>query len=94
MQPLREELEKIVAYALQRNAPEETPVLAWAFACGPAVAQKTRALSFENGILTIEAADVGWRAQLTDMSPQFLARLNQLASVKVERLRFTVSTTN
>ena len=94
MQPLRAELEKIVADALQRNAPQETPVLAWPFACGPAVAQKTRAVNFESGTLTVEAADAGWRTQLTQMTPQFLVRLNQLASIKVERLRFTVSTKN
>ena len=49
VQPPRAELEKIVLDALKRNAPEQTPVLAWSLACGPAVAQKTRALSFEKG---------------------------------------------
>ncbi|HZR27942.1 MAG TPA: DUF721 domain-containing protein [Terriglobales bacterium] len=91
MQPLRTGLEKIVLEALQRTPPQEAPLLAWPFACGPAVAQKARALSFAEGILTIEVADAGWRTQLADMAPQFLARINQLVSVKVERLKFVVA---
>jgi predicted nucleic acid-binding Zn ribbon protein len=91
VQPLRTGLEKIVLDALQRTPPQEAPLLAWPFACGPAVAQKARALSFADGILTIEVADAGWRTQLTDMAPQFLARINQLVSVNVKRLCFIVS---
>ncbi len=92
MQPPRGGLEKIVLDALERTPPHETPVLAWPFAGGPAVALKTRALSFDKGVLTIAVVDTSWRAQLTDMAPQFLARINQLVSVKVERLQFVVST--
>jgi len=91
MQPPRAGLEKIVLDALRRTSPQETPVLAWPFACGPAVAQKTRALSFEDGVLTVAVADAEWRAQLTDMAPEFLARINQLAPSRVERLHFIVS---
>jgi len=36
-------------------------------------------------------ADAEWRAQLTDMAPEFLARINQLAPSRVERLHFIVS---
>jgi predicted nucleic acid-binding Zn ribbon protein len=91
MQPPRAGLEKIVLDALARTPPQETPVLAWPFACGPAVAEKTRALRFEDGVLTIEAADAGWRSQLTDMAPQFLARINQFTSAPVDRLNFVVA---
>jgi hypothetical protein len=49
-------------------------------------------LSFEDGVLTIEVVDSTWRAQLMDMAPQFLGRLNQLVSLKVERLNFIVPT--
>lgn len=91
MQPLRTGLEKIVLEALQRTPPQEAPLLAWPFACGPAVAQKARALSFADGILTIEVADAGWRAQLTDMAPQFLARINQFSAMRVTRLHFLIS---
>jgi predicted nucleic acid-binding Zn ribbon protein len=91
MQPPRAGLEKIVLDALERTPAHETPVLAWPFACGPAVAQKTRALSFDNGVLTIEVADSGWRAQLTDMAPQFLARINQFTASRVTRLHFVIS---
>jgi predicted nucleic acid-binding Zn ribbon protein len=90
MQPMRTGLEKIILEALQHTPPQEAPVLAWPFACGPAVANKTRPLSFADGILTIEVADANWRAQLMDMAPQFLGRINQLVSLKVERLRFIV----
>lgn len=92
MQPMRSGLERIILDALERTPPQEAPVLAWPFACGVAVANKTRPLSFEDGILTIEVADSTWRSQLIDMAPQFLGRLNQLVSLKVERLNFIVPT--
>jgi predicted nucleic acid-binding Zn ribbon protein len=92
MRPMRTGLEKIILEALQHTPPQEAPVLAWPFACGPAVANKTKPLRFEGGVLTIEVADSTWRAQLIDMAPQFLGRLNQLVSHKVDRLQFIVST--
>ncbi len=91
MQPPRAGLEKIVLDALHRTQPHEAPVLAWPFACGPAVAQRTRALSFDKGVLTIAVADAGWQTQLKEMAPQFLARINQLVSIEVARLHFSVS---
>ncbi len=76
MQPMRTGLEKIILDALQHTPPQETPVLAWPFACGPAVANKTRPVGFAEGILTVEVADANWRAQLIDMAPQFLGRIS------------------
>ena len=55
-------LEKIVAGSLRRSPAGRGPLLAWALACGQAVAVRTRALDFGQGILRVEVPDAGWRA--------------------------------
>ena len=57
-------LEKIVASSLRRAPAGQGPVLAWALACGHAVAVRTRAIDFVQGILRVEVPDWGWRAEL------------------------------
>src|SRR5579864_7632179 len=54
-------LEKIVSGSLRRAPAGQAPILAWPLACGSAVAARTSALSFDNGILRVEVPDAGWR---------------------------------
>jgi len=88
MEPARDTLIKIVADVLNRLPAAEVPIAAWQFAAGPAVADKTRALGFEEGVLTVEVPDATWRTQLRDMAPQFLATLNRYT--RVERIEFVL----
>jgi len=46
-------LETIIAKALHRAPAGESPLLAWPIACGSTVADRTRALSFADGILRV-----------------------------------------
>jgi hypothetical protein len=57
-------LETIVARALHRAPPDESALLAWPVVCGSAVAERTRALNFSDGILRVEVSDGGWRREL------------------------------
>lgn len=84
-------LEKIVAGALRRAPAGEGPVLAWPLACGPAVADRTRALNFADGILQVEVPDKGWRAELQALAPQYLAVINRYVGESVKRIEFVVS---
>jgi len=83
-------LERIVGKSLHTAAPANAPVLAWPLACGSAVAERTRALDFAKGVLTIEVPDVGWRAELQRLAPQYLAVINRFAAKGVNRIEFVV----
>jgi hypothetical protein len=86
-------LEKIVATALRRAPAGEAAVLAWPLACGPTVAERTRALDFAQGVLRVEVADAGWRAELLTLAPRYVARINRYVGEKVTQIEFVVSPT-
>ena len=83
-------LESVVAKSLHRAPPEESALLAWPVACGSAVADRTRALSFSAGILRVEVADKGWQRELTLLAPRYLATINRYSSTAVRRIEFVV----
>jgi hypothetical protein len=86
-------LENIIAKSLHHRAPaSESAVLAWPFACGGAVAERTRPLSFSDGILRVEVADAGWRRELTNLAPRYLAVINRYSATLVKRIEFVVKT--
>jgi len=83
-------LESILVRALHRAPAGESAVLAWPIACGSAVAERTRALDFSDGILRVEVADAGWRRELVNLAPRYLASINKYSSAPVKRIEFVV----
>ncbi len=83
-------LEKLVADALHRAPEAEGPLLAWPVACGSTVAERTRALSFDEGILRVEVADAGWQRDLSALAPRYLAAINRYSAATVRRIEFLV----
>jgi Dna[CI] antecedent, DciA len=83
-------LENIIVKALHRAPADENPLLAWPVACGSAVAERTRALGFADGILRVEVADAGWRRELADLAPRYLALVNKYSAISVKRIEFVV----
>jgi len=83
-------LEKIVAGSLRRSPAGQGALLAWALACGPAVAARTRAVDFAQGILRVEVPDAGWRAELQTLAPQYLAVMNRYVAESVKRIEFVI----
>ena len=81
-------LERIVADSLRRAPSGEGPLLAWPLACGHAVAARTTALSFADGVLQVQVPDAGWRAELQALAPQYLAVLNRYVAESVRRVEF------
>ena len=67
-------LETIIAKALHRAPASESPLLAWPVACGSAVAERTRALSFSVG----------------NLAPRYVALINKYSATPVERIEFVV----
>jgi len=84
------QLESVVARALHRAPVGESALLAWPIACGSAVAERTRALTFFDGILQVEVSDSGWHRELTALAPRYLAAINKYSAVPVERIEFVV----
>ena len=85
-------LERVVTRSLRKAPAGEGPLLAWPVACGSAVAARTRALDFLDGILRVEVPDSGWRRELQALAPRYLAALNRYLGDCVRRIEFIVST--
>ena len=84
-------LEKIVVQSLRLAPPAQAPLMAWPVVCGSAVAERTRAVSFEAGVLRVEVADAGWKSELQGLAPRYLAMINRYTTETVHRIEFVVA---
>ena len=85
------ELEKIVTRSLRQAPPGDAPLMAWPVVCGSAVAERTRALSYLDGVLRVAVPDAGWRSELQGLAPQYLASINKYTIEIVRRIEFVVA---
>jgi hypothetical protein len=83
-------IDKIVVASLRRVPAGSGPLLAWTIACGQAVAARTSALDFVDGILRVEVPDSGWYSELRSLAPQYLAVINRYTGGGVRRIEFVV----
>ena len=58
---------------------------------GRAVAVRTKAVDFAEGILRVEVPDAGWRAELQALAPQYLAVINRYVAESVKRIEFVIA---
>ena len=91
MEQAGSDLEKIVARSLRQVPPSQAPLMAWPVVCGSAVAERTRALSFLDGLLRIAVADAGWKSELQNLAPRYLASINRYTVEAVRRIDFVVT---
>jgi predicted nucleic acid-binding Zn ribbon protein len=91
MEHASEGLEKIVSRSLRRAPLGQGPLMAWPLACGHAVAGRTKALDFADGILRVEVSDKGWKAELQALAPQYLAVINRYVGENVKHIEFVVA---
>jgi hypothetical protein len=84
-------LEKIVAQCLRQASPADAPLLAWPVVCGSAVAERTHALGFTNGVLRVEVSDAGWKSELQALAPRYLAMINRYTTETVHQVEFVVA---
>ncbi len=90
MQSAGSDLEKIVARSLRQLPPAQAPLMAWPVVCGSSVAERTRALSFADGVLRVAVADMGWKSELQSLAPRYLASMNRYTVEAVRRIDFVV----
>ena len=91
MQHARSTLKKIFSDTIRRAGGEQSPMLVWPLACGAAVADKTSAVGFEHGVLSVVVPDVLWRSQLQVFRQPYMATLNEYASEKVTDIKFILA---
>ena len=84
-------LEKIVAQSLRQAPPAEALILAWPVVCGSAVAERTRALSFVEGVLRVEVDGQRWKAELQALAPRYMAVINRYTTETVRRIEFVLA---
>ncbi len=88
------DLEKLVAQSLRQAPPAQAPLMAWPVVCGSAVAERTRALGFIDGVLVVAVTDAGWKAELQVLAPRYLASINRYTVEPVRRIEFVVTPEN
>ena len=85
------DLERIVVQSLRQAPRAQAPLMAWPVVCGSAVAERTRAIQFLDGVLRVEVADNGWRSELQALSPRYLTAINRYTVDIVRRIEFVVA---
>ena len=90
MQHASSTLKKIFAHTLRREAGDDAPLLAWPLACGSKVGEKTSAIGYADGVLTVEVPDATWQQQLQGLNRQYLAALKQISAQPVNTIKFVV----
>jgi Dna[CI] antecedent DciA-like protein len=91
LEPAGSDLEKIVARSLRQAPPAEAPLMAWPVVCGSAVAERTRALHFLDGVLRVAVPDPGWKSELQTLAPRYLKAINRYTVEMVRRIEFVVT---
>lgn len=91
MQSARLDLQKLSGTILAGLPIEEAAVLAWPLVCGPAVAERTQAVSFDGHALKVRVPDAGWRSELEAFSVTYSQRLSSLLGDKVCRIEFQIA---
>ena len=84
-------LEKIVAQSLRLAPRADAPLMAWPVVCGSAVAERTRALAFKDGVLRVEVAGQRWKAELQGLAPRYIAVINRYTTETVRRIEFVLA---
>ena len=88
MQSARQDLQSLAARVVKDAPPDEAVVLAWPLVCGSAVAERAKAVAFDNGTLRVTVPDRGWQMQLEAFSAQYADRLSRLAGIVVHRIMY------
>jgi len=83
-------LKKIFADTVRREVGDDAPLLAWPLACGTKIAAKTNAVSYADGVLTVEVPDATWQQQLQGLHQQYLAALKPISVQAVNTIKFVV----
>lgn len=85
---------RLIAQLKSKSAlsPREIALAAWPPAVGKRLAQKTKAVSFDSGSITVEVEDEIWQRNLVPLRSQILANLRKLTGLDlVEKIEFRLA---
>jgi hypothetical protein len=85
------DLERIVARSLRQAPPSQAPLMAWPLVCGSAVAERTRVLTFRDGVLRVAVADARWKSELQSLASRYLASMNRYTVETVRKIEFVIT---
>jgi Dna[CI] antecedent DciA-like protein len=91
MEPVRTGLRNIMSDLLRARPAEEAVVMAWPLVCGKDVAARTQAVSFAEGVLTVNVPDATWRAQLAAFASSYVRGFNDLLGPMVKEVKFKIT---
>jgi Dna[CI] antecedent DciA-like protein len=90
VESVRTGLRNIMKDLLRTRPQDEAVTLAWPLVCGKEVAARTAAVGFADGVLTVEASDREWQAQLSGFSGRYVAAFNDLLGPIVQQVKFVL----
>ena len=91
MDRARSELNALAATVLRGAAPDEKVMLSWPLVAGTAIAQRSKAVAFSDGVLQVEVPDRAYQAELAGYTPHYLHQLSAASGEKVESIRFVLA---
>ncbi len=91
---MRDVLRGVLGRSLASMPTEDRIAAAWPVACGQRLAERTRILSFADGVLSVEVADTAWLKQMRSLSEKLKAELRSIAGVGVTDILFTLPSTS
>ena len=88
MEAMRDVLRGTLAQSLRGIGEEDRLAAAWTVACGSAMAEHGRVLSYDAGVVRIEVADAVWLRQMISLSSVLERDLKKIAGLPVKAIRF------
>ncbi len=85
-------LQNVMRSLLAQMPATDAILQAWPIVCGPAVAERTEALSFADGVLRVRVLDREWLANLRELARTYLGGLREHcgAGAGVQRIEFVL----
>jgi len=90
MEGMRELLRGSLARSLRAMGEEDRLRAAWPVACGKAMADRGKVVSYTDGMVEVEAQDGTWLKQMRSMQGQLAGELGRIAGVPVRGIHFRV----
>jgi Dna[CI] antecedent, DciA len=90
VEPVRTGLRQIMTDLLRARPAEEAVLLAWPLVCGREVAERSRAVAFNDGDLIVEVRDPVWRKQLQSFAVRYIGGYESLLGPLVRNVQFKI----
>lgn len=91
MQRVRSEINSLAATVLRGASEEDRVLLAWPLVCGAHIAERSKAVAFQDGTLFVEVPDRSYQAELAGYLPHYLNQISAASQQQVSSIRFVLT---